>query len=91
VAILTDHTTIKGHDSKGNSLDGEYNVFRVVIKQNGSWRATGVVMNQDLTKNKISWNINGPPVFAGQIRGPNLRDDRTNRSALHGILSGGTQ
>lgn len=50
VAILTDHTTIKGHDSKGNSLDGEYNVFRVVIRQNGEWRATGVVMNPDLTK-----------------------------------------
>ena len=50
VAILTDHTTIKGHDGKGNSLDGEYNVFRVVINQNGSWRATGVVMNQDLSK-----------------------------------------
>lgn len=50
VVILTDHTTIKGHDSKGNSLDGEFNVFRVVIKQNGTWRATGVVMNQDLTK-----------------------------------------
>jgi ketosteroid isomerase-like protein len=50
VAILTDHTTIKGHDSKGNSLDGEFNVFRVVIKQNGIWRATGVVMNQDLSK-----------------------------------------
>jgi ketosteroid isomerase-like protein len=50
VAILTDHTTIKGHDSKGNSLDGEYNVFRVVINKNGNWRATGVVMNQDLTK-----------------------------------------
>ena len=50
VAILTDHTTIKGHDSKGGSLDGEFNVFRVVIKQNGMWRATGVVMNQDLTK-----------------------------------------
>lgn len=50
VAILTDHTTVKGHDAKGNSLDGEFNVFRVVIKQNGMWRATGVVMNQDLTK-----------------------------------------
>lgn len=50
VAVLTDHTTIKGHDSKGKSLDGEYNVFRVVIKQNGVWRATGVVMNPDLTK-----------------------------------------
>jgi ketosteroid isomerase-like protein len=50
VAILTDHTTIKGHDAKGGSLDGEYNVFRVVIKQNGMWRATGVVMNPDLTK-----------------------------------------
>lgn len=50
VAILTDHTTIKGRDGKGNSLNGEYNVFRVVIKQNGSWRATGVVMNPDLSK-----------------------------------------
>lgn len=50
VAILTDHTTIKGRDSKGNSLDGEFNVFRVVIKENGMWRATGVVMNQDMTK-----------------------------------------
>ena len=50
VAILTDHTTIKGHDSKGVRMDGEYNVFRVVIKQNGSWRATGVVMNEDKTK-----------------------------------------
>jgi ketosteroid isomerase-like protein len=52
VAILTDHTTIKGHDSKGNSLDGEFNVFRVVIKQNGIWKATGVVMNEDSTKKK---------------------------------------
>jgi hypothetical protein len=26
-------------------MDGEFNVFRVVIKQNGAWRATGVVMN----------------------------------------------
>jgi ketosteroid isomerase-like protein len=50
VAILTDHTTIKGHDSKGVRMDGEYNVFRVVIKQNGSWRATGVVMNQVVPK-----------------------------------------
>jgi ketosteroid isomerase-like protein len=50
VAILTDHTTMKGHDSKGHSMDGEYNVFRVVIKQNGNWLATGVVMNPDLTK-----------------------------------------
>lgn len=45
-AILTDRTTIKGHDSKGNSMDGQYRVFRVVIKQNGSWRAAGVVMNK---------------------------------------------
>jgi ketosteroid isomerase-like protein len=50
VAILTDHTTIKGHDSKGARLDGEFNVFRVVIKKNGSWQATGVVMNEDKTK-----------------------------------------
>ena len=45
VAILTDHTTLKGRDGKGNSMDGEFNVFRVVTKQNGAWRATGVVMN----------------------------------------------
>lgn len=45
VAILTDHTTLKGHDSKGNSMDGEFNVFRVVIKNNGNWQAAGVVMN----------------------------------------------
>jgi ketosteroid isomerase-like protein len=45
VAILTDHTTLKGHDSKGNSMDGEFRVFRVLIKKNGSWQATGVVMN----------------------------------------------
>jgi len=50
VAILTDHTTIKGHDAKGNSLDGEFNVFRVVIKLDGMWKATGVVMNEDRTK-----------------------------------------
>lgn len=50
VAILTDHTTIKGHDAKGNSMDGEFNVFRVVIKQGGMWKATGVVMNEDRTK-----------------------------------------
>ena len=50
VAILTDHTTLKGHDSKGNSMDGEFKVFRVVIKQNGEWRATGVVMNAATAK-----------------------------------------
>ena len=50
VAILTDHTSIKGHDGKGNSLDGEFNVFRVVIKKDGNWQATGVVMNVDKTK-----------------------------------------
>jgi ketosteroid isomerase-like protein len=44
-AILTDRTTVKGHDSKGNSMDGEFRVFRVLIKKNGSWQATGVVMN----------------------------------------------
>jgi len=50
VAILTDHTSIKGHDSKGARLDGEFNVFRVVIRKNGSWQATGAVMNEDKTK-----------------------------------------
>lgn len=45
IAIITDHTTLKGHDSKGNSMDGVFNVFRVATRQNGEWRATGVVMN----------------------------------------------
>ncbi len=45
VAILTDHTTLRGHDSKGNRIDGEFEVFRVVTRQNRQWRATGVVMN----------------------------------------------
>jgi ketosteroid isomerase-like protein len=45
VAILTDHTTLKGHDAKGKSMDGVFNVFRVAIKENGEWHATGVVMN----------------------------------------------
>jgi ketosteroid isomerase-like protein len=46
VAILTDHPTIKGHDSKGNSLDGEYRVLRVLLKQHGEWKAGGVSMNK---------------------------------------------
>lgn len=50
VAILTDHTTIKGRDSKGQSFGGQYRVFRVVIKQNGQWHGTGVVMNQIQSK-----------------------------------------
>ncbi|MGH9679752.1 MAG: nuclear transport factor 2 family protein [Candidatus Acidiferrales bacterium] len=45
VAIITDHVTLKGHDSKGGSMDGEFNVFRVLLKQNGAWHAGGVVMN----------------------------------------------
>lgn len=45
IAVITDHTTLKGHDSKGNSMDGVFNVFRVVTKQDGVWKATGVVMN----------------------------------------------
>ncbi|HLI29690.1 MAG TPA: nuclear transport factor 2 family protein [Terriglobia bacterium] len=45
VAILTDDVTAKGHDSKGQSFGGQYRAFRVMIKQNGRWRATGVVLN----------------------------------------------
>lgn len=45
MAILIDRTTLKGHDSKGKEFGGQYKVFRVVIKQGGEWRATGVVMN----------------------------------------------
>lgn len=45
MAILVDRTTLKGHDSQGKEFGGQYRVFRVVIKQDGEWRATGVVMN----------------------------------------------
>lgn len=45
VALITDHTTLKGHDAKGASMDGEFHVFRVAIKKDGEWRAAGVVMN----------------------------------------------
>ena len=59
VAILTDHTTIKGHDSKGNSLDGEFNVFRVVIKKNGAWpgdrRGDESRPVEKMSKVRISW------------------------------------
>ncbi len=46
VAILTDRTTLKGHMSDGQSLDGQYEVFRVLLKQNGEWKAAGVSMNK---------------------------------------------
>ena len=45
MAILIDRTTLKGHDSSGKDFGGQFRVFRVVIKQGGEWKATGVVMN----------------------------------------------
>lgn len=44
VAILTDTTTVKSHDSKGQESGGTFRVFRVLLKQQGKWRAAGVEM-----------------------------------------------
>jgi ketosteroid isomerase-like protein len=44
VAILTDTTTVKSHDSQGKESGGTYRVFRVLLKQQGKWRAAGVEM-----------------------------------------------
>lgn len=44
VAILTDTTTVKSHDSKGKESGGTFRVFRVLLKQQGKWRAAGVEM-----------------------------------------------
>lgn len=45
VAILIDRTTVKGRDSRGRFFGGQYRVFRVMVRQNGRWRAAGAVMN----------------------------------------------
>jgi ketosteroid isomerase-like protein len=44
VAILTDTTTVKSHDSQGKESGGTFRVFRVLVKQQGKWRAAGVEM-----------------------------------------------
>ena len=46
VAVLTDHTVLKGHDT-GNKADlgGQYRVIRVYVKRNGQWRAIAAGLN----------------------------------------------
>lgn len=46
LVVLTDHTTIKGADKATQALDGEYEVFRLLLKENGEWKAGGVAMNK---------------------------------------------
>lgn len=46
LVVLTDHTTIKGADKATQSLDGEYEVFRLLLKEDGEWKAGGVAMNK---------------------------------------------
>jgi len=43
LALLTDTTTIVA-TSKGQPLNGTYRVLRVVVKQNGTWKAAGAAM-----------------------------------------------
>jgi len=46
VAVVTDHTTLKGHDiGKKADLAGQYRAIRVYIKRNGKWRAIAACLN----------------------------------------------
>ena len=46
VAVLTDHTTLKGHDSGSKAdLAGQYRVIRIYVKRNGKWRAIAAGLN----------------------------------------------
>jgi ketosteroid isomerase-like protein len=38
VAILTDHTTLRGHD-KGSAFGGEFRYVRIFVQQHGKWQA----------------------------------------------------
>jgi hypothetical protein len=42
LAILTDTTTLRSRDSKGQESAGVFRVFRVALKQKGSWRIAAV-------------------------------------------------
>ncbi|MGH9358114.1 MAG: nuclear transport factor 2 family protein [Terriglobia bacterium] len=46
VAVVTDHTTLKGHDTGSKAdLGGQYRVIRVYIKRHGKWRAIAAGLN----------------------------------------------
>lgn len=46
VAVVTDHTTLVGHDTGSKAdLAGQYRVIRVYIKRNGKWRAIAAGLN----------------------------------------------
>jgi ketosteroid isomerase-like protein len=42
VAILTDTTTLRSRDRKGQRSGGTFRVFRVMLKQQGKWRVAAV-------------------------------------------------
>ena len=46
VVVLVDHTTLKGHDGKGNVISGEFRVLRVLLWEDGQWKAAGVSMKR---------------------------------------------
>ena len=50
LAILTDTTTLRSRDSKGQESAGVFRVFRVVLKQKGRWRIAAV----ELTPLKVN-------------------------------------
>jgi ketosteroid isomerase-like protein len=46
LAILTDTTTLRSLDGKGQESVGAYRVFRVMLKQEGAWRVAAVELTQ---------------------------------------------
>jgi ketosteroid isomerase-like protein len=50
LAILTDTTTLRSRDSKGQESAGVFRVFRVAFKQKGKWRIAAV----ELTPMKVN-------------------------------------
>jgi hypothetical protein len=45
IAVLTDTTTLRSHDSKGQEFNGTFSVLRLMLRQNGKWRVGGVDMS----------------------------------------------
>ncbi len=56
-AILTDRTTQEGVAPDGRKVSGLYTVMRVLMKQNGEWRAIGAGMTP------LKPSSSAPPVF----------------------------
>jgi ketosteroid isomerase-like protein len=45
VAVVTDTTTVRSHDSKGQVSGGTFSVLRVMLKRRGKWQVAGVELS----------------------------------------------